>query len=45
MTSSPEQGMFKPYHLAPESSVAKLFVDWVVPMEWAYWTGERHPSR
>ena len=45
MTSSPQQGMFKPYHLAPESSVAKLFVDWVVPMEWAYWTGERYPGR
>jgi hypothetical protein len=40
-SSPPHQGMFKPYHSAPESAVAKLFVDWVVPMEWVYWTSER----
>lgn len=38
----PHIGMFTPFQASPSSALAQLFVEHVIPMDWAYWTQQRN---
>ncbi|UOV08555.1 hypothetical protein MUU77_17400 [Pseudoxanthomonas sp. F37] len=41
---STQLGMFTPFHVSPASALAQLFMEYVVPTGWAYWTSKRIDS-
>lgn len=41
VSGPPYLGMFTPFQPMPASAVAQLFVESMMPAEWAYWTRER----
>lgn len=41
VSGSTQLGMFTPFQAMPGSSVAQIFVQHVLPMDWGYWTQQR----